>query len=167
MTEEEIVSSEIDTDQENDTDVDVEVEVKEDDSADSSDDIEKLKAENAKLKAILIRKKKGESEGKEVKPQAQTEGLSKDELIAFAQGHSEEEVEMLKKISQVEGVSLKDAKESVMFKAYKDAKDAEIKAQKAQLSASKGSGGKGAQKAFNTPGLSRDEHRELFKKATR
>lgn len=164
MDEKEIVSSEENTDQENEEVVEEEVDATEDDSADSSDEVERLRAENAKLKSILIRNKKKDSVEKEVPVKKESE-LSKDELIAFAQGHSEEEVEMLKKISKVEGVSLKDAKESVMFKAFKDAKEKEEKAQKAQLSASNGSAGKSQKKGLNSPGLTRDEHKELFNKS--
>lgn len=164
MDEEKVVSSEENTDQENDEVVEADVDTTEEESADSSDEVERLRAENAKLKSILIRNKKKDSVEKEAPVKKESE-LSKDELIAFAQGHSEEEVEMLKKISQVEGVSLKDAKESVMFKAFKDAKEKEEKAQKAQLSASGGSAGKSPKKGLNTPGLTRDEHKDLFKKA--
>lgn len=163
MDEEKVVSSEENTDQENDEVVEADVDTTEDDSADSSDEVEKLRAENAKLKSILIRNKKKDTVEKEAPVKKESE-LSKDELIAFAQGHSEEEVEMLKKISQVEGVSLKDAKESVMFKAFKDAKEKEEKAQKSQLSASNGSGGQGTKKTMNTPGISKEEHKELWRR---
>ena len=70
-----------------------------------------------------------------------------------AQGLEEEEIDMLKKVSVLSGVSLIDAQKDTVFKLWKERQEAEQKSKRASMGTSKGSSAKPV-KSFNTPGLS-------------
>lgn len=79
-----------------------------------------------------------------------------------AQGLEEDEIDMLKKVSAISGVSLIDAQKDTVFKLWKEKQEAEEKSRKASMGTSKGSSAK-TQKGFNTPGLSEAEFKEMWK----
>lgn len=110
------------------------------------------------------RKKADEgSQKKEPKPAKKaTETLSKAEVIAYAKGHTEEEVEKAKKIAVLEEIPLSEALESDLFKSWKSENERKKKERDAQLGGSRGSRAK-VKKTFATKGLSDDDHKELFK----
>jgi hypothetical protein len=93
-------------------------------------------------------------------------GLSRDEAILIAQGHSLEELDKMKTIAAVENIPLLDVPKNDIFTSWKKGKDEQARAQSAQLGASRGSKGS-VKKTFNTPGLSDEDHKALFKDKVR
>lgn len=139
-------------------------------------DVDKLLETNKKLYA---RAKTAEAEAKRLKEleeeikklketpaqeSTQAESVSKEEVILFAQGFSLEEVEKIKTISKLENTGLLAAKESDVFKAWKASADAKKKDEDAELEISTGSPKARKKLDFNTPDLTPEQHRELFKK---
>jgi hypothetical protein len=85
--------------------------------------------------------------------------------ILKSQGMSDELIEELATLAKVRGKGLLDTQDDPIFAALKDAKEAEIKKSKATLGTSKGSGSVKASKDFNSPGLSEEEHKEMWKQS--
>lgn len=85
--------------------------------------------------------------------------------ILKSQGMSDELLEELVALSKVRGKSLLDVQSDPIFIALKDAKESEAKKAKANLGTSKGSGSVKSEKSFGTPGLSEEEHKEMWKKS--
>lgn len=137
----------------------------------SHEDVSQLKSELAKFKDIAERRKAKIEELSKATQDAQPSQkvdskseLSTEEIVLLAQGLSEEQVAYLKKVASVEGMSLKEAKNSPIFTTWMKSEEERIKAEKASLGASQGSGSRKAQKSFTTSGLSKEEHKELWKK---
>jgi len=86
-----------------------------------------------------------------------------EETILKAQGESQEMIDQLKKIAQVTGKTLIDARQDPYFIALKKAKEDEVKSAKAKLPASRGSGTAKQEKSFNTPGLTEAEFKDLWR----
>jgi hypothetical protein len=87
--------------------------------------------------------------------------LSRDEAILIAKGLSVEEVEHAQKVAALQGTPLLEAVNDDLFTTWKSKRDDAVKDQRAQLGASRG-GRSNVTKTFNTPGLSDDDHREMF-----
>ena len=88
-----------------------------------------------------------------------------EKTILKSQGMSDDLLGELVALSKVRGKSLLDTQSDPIFIALKDAKDAEAKKAKANLGASKGSGTVKTTKGFDTPGLSAEEHKEMWKQS--
>lgn len=88
--------------------------------------------------------------------------LSREEGILIAKGFSEDELEQAKKVATLEGIKLTEVPGNELFIAWKTKRDAEIKRQQAQLGASRGAR-TNVKKTLATPGLSDEDHKELFK----
>lgn len=134
-------------------------------SVDDNDELEKLRSENKKLVAIIKRKKEQGNQAPKTQQtltKTNTADSSIEEVVLKSQGIEEEELDMLKKIATVNGVSLIEAKKDVMFTLWKDKQDAEKRNKKASMPASRGSSSKVA-KTLNTPGLTPEEHKALWK----
>ena len=127
-------------------------------------DVAQLQATNKKL---FERAKKAEAENKALKGQAPTETktvsqpTNVEETVLLAQGINEELIEELKLRAPKYGGSLIKAQADPNYIAVKDRFEKEQKRKEASLGASRGAGSAKAQKTFNTPGLSRDEHRKM------
>ena len=91
--------------------------------------------------------------------------LSREEAILIAKGRSEDELDLLHTIAKGKGVSLLDAEKNPLFLAYEEKQAEEKKKEDARLGASKGSGYYEAKDDFNKPGLTNEEHKELWKKS--
>ena len=78
---------------------------------------------------------------------------------------SDELLTELVALSKVRGKSLLDTQSDPLFIALKESKEAEAKSAKAKLGASKGSGSVKTEKGFDTPGLTEEEHKEMWKKS--
>lgn len=122
----------------------------------------------------LARAKKAEADLKALKAKETTavnitnkqNSLSEEEVetkILKSQGMSEELISELKAVAKARGKSILDSVSDPIFVAIKNEKDATSKAQKAKLGASKGSGSVRKEKGFNTPGLTDEEHKQLWK----
>jgi hypothetical protein len=141
-------------------------------SQDDDSDLEALKAELEKERKarqqLTARAKKAEADLlASKKSQSKTSASASpdvDERILKANGMSDELLKELKVISKVRGVPLIDAQSDPVFKAIKDNYEKDQASNEASLGASKGSGPSKPKKTPNTPGISRDEHKEMFKK---
>lgn len=143
--------------------VETDTEEVEDDTTEDVDaeDETDWKAEALKYKAIALRKAKQAE--KKVEPKKINNNLSIEETVLKAQGVSEDEIDMLKKVAKVQGVSLLDAQKDTIFTTWKTNFEAEKKQELAQLGASRRSGQKSVRKDFKTPGLSPEEHKAMWK----
>ena len=97
------------------------------------------------------------------------DSLTKEEVVLFAKGFEEEDLDKLKFIqagykATGKEISLKDAQQDEMFVAYLNNKEAKQKSEKAQLGTSSG-GGFSADKEGKP--LTRDEHKKMWEKANR
>ena len=146
-------------------------------------DVEKLLETNKKLYA---RAKEAEAEAKRVKElEAEVEKLkqpketatvpagdnntakdtvSREEVILFAKGFTEAQVEGLKKISKVEGTGLLATAESDLYKAWNESQEKRRVSESSELPVSGGSPKPPKKIDFKTPGLTDEQHRALFAK---
>lgn len=130
---------------------------------DLSEELKKARDESAKWRRLAEKKAKP-SEAPPLAPNA----LSADDVdvkILQSQGADEATIEYLKKIAKVNGTSVLAAQSDDLFVAFKEKKEREDKAQKASIGASQGSGSSQKGKTVSTPGLSAEEHKELWKTA--
>jgi len=132
-------------------------------------------AEEAK-RQLTARAHKAEAEVKSLKdstPEAPQEeitsnALSADDVdtkILQSQGMSEDLVDKLKRIAQIEGTSILAAQENDIFKEMKAKAELDDRNAKAALGASKGSGARKGKKTTSTPNLSNEDHREIWNQA--
>lgn len=149
--------------------------VAEDVTSDDSEDIEVLKAELEKAREIKriaeIRTKKAEAELKSYKDkpaEAVTSTLSEEDIevkILKAKGIDAELLDEMKILAKVRGKSILEIENDPILIAMKNEKEAKHKAEKAKLGASKGSGQVKQAKTVNSPGLSQEEHKALWKES--
>lgn len=144
------------------------------------DDIENVEGEaktytEEQFRQVVARAKKAEAQLKATKqttqqtasqtltnaPSNTTDDI--DVKILKSQGTPQDEIEVLQKIAKVNNTTVIDAKNDNLFKLYISNKEQQEKADKARLGASKGSGNVKKEKGFNTPGLSQEEHRRLWR----
>lgn len=137
------------------------------DSDDAEAEQKDWEAEAKKWKAIAERNKKKATEkgtrsdlATPDKPPAE----DVDVRILKSQGMSDELLKELKRVARFNETDLITAQNDPMFLSIKDRIEQEQKDKDAALGASKGSGSVKKQKSFDTPGLSPDEHRALWKK---
>lgn len=145
---------------------------------DDTEDVEALRnlvaEKDAFARQAVARAKKAEAELKTLKGTGQPEAtqninsnvLSAEDVdikILKAQGKSQEEIDYLKKLAHVNGTGIVEAQNDALFKAWTAQRDAESKAEKAKLGASRGAGSIRQEKSTTTPGLSDQEHKELWR----
>jgi hypothetical protein len=145
---------------------------------DDNDDVEALRTQITEkdnfAKQAIARAKKAEAELKALKGSKPAEANQNtqnspasletiEETILKAQGESQEMIDQLKKIAQVTGKTLIDARQDPYYLSLKKAQEDEVKSAKAKLPASRGSGKAKQEKSFSTPGLSEAEFKELWK----
>lgn len=143
--------------------------VSEESDSNDDDSVTLSKAELNKLKRKAIAYDHAKSK-QETKPEVKkvinnnnnNNSVSIEETVLKAQGLEEDEIDMLKKVSAISGVSLIDAQKDTVFKLWKEKQEAEEKSKRASMGTSKGSSAK-TQKGFNTPGLSEAEFKEMWK----
>jgi hypothetical protein len=146
---------------------------------DDTEDVEDLKAqlerEREARRQLTARAKKAEEQLKSMSSQTapkvekkSTQTLSAEDVetrILKAQKVTDDEITMLKKIAAVNGTGIIEAQADEMFISFKERREAQEKAEKAKLGVSRGSGSVKAQKNFNTPGLTKEEHKEMWRQA--
>jgi len=143
---------------------------------DGSDDVEALREQiNEKetfAKQAIARAKKAEAELKALKGKKPEEASqinntdsqsTIEETVLKAQGMSEELVDKLKMIAQVTGKSLIQAQSDPYFMSVKTAMEEEAKSAQAKLHTSRGSGSVKQEKSFNTPNLTEEEFKAMWK----
>lgn len=146
---------------------------------DDTEDVEALKTKIAEkdtfARQVLARAKKAEAELKVLKgnkPAEATQTLTPNApateelevLILKSQGMSPELIETLKKVSQATGKTLLDTQKDEVFITIKEKMEATEKSAKASVGASRGSGKVTKVKDINTPGITTEEHKELWLK---
>lgn len=122
--------------------------------------IARAKKAEADLKAL--KEKAGEAPQKIINTAPSEETI--DIKILQSQGLDDEAISYLKKIAQVNGSTLIEAKKDELYKAFEEKREREEKAKKATLGASRGSGAVRKEKSINSPGLTDEEHKELWRK---
>lgn len=120
-----------------------------------------MEARARKAEADLKGKVVNVSEGKNFNNTLSAEQI--EVTVLKAQGASNEDIAYLKKLAAVNGTTLIEARQDELYLSFKAKKESDLKAQKAKLGASKGSGSVSKEKGFNTPGLTPQEHKELWK----
>lgn len=128
---------------------------------------ERFKEVNEELKRLKQEKLESVSKKEETKESPKPEpkqGYTEEDLFVIKSLDSVEELERVKKIAQLDGVTLKEAMQSPDFKIWKQARAEELRQEEASMAASKGSGSRGKKKDFSTSGLTKEEHRALFNK---
>jgi len=131
--------------------------------------------EAPEFKQVLARAHKAEAELKSRKEKEKAEApplnnntLSADDVdvkILQSQGMSDDLIKELQALAKVRGTSILATQLDPIFVAIKETKEAEEKNAKASLGASKGSGQNKPKKGPQTPGLSQEEHKELWQEA--
>lgn len=152
-------------------DVDTGVDNESNDSSNSEDDerylsqkkrAEKAEADKRKLEAEL---KALREQGEKTPQKTKDSGLSEDDILVISKVQDKEALDMLRKIAMIENITLSEAMENNLYKAWSK-EQAEIKrSQEAEIGASRGSIKGKKSKDFNTPGLTEEEHKAMFKKA--
>ena len=132
--------------------------------AEVSEDVNALKAELAKKqKEIdkLYARYKNEKEAKQeiVKKPISNSGLTREEAILYAKGHTDEEIELANKLAKVSGTNLLVATEDPYFKSKVQERLKKEKSEQASIGASKG-GGKFVPKDIGK--MSREDHEKLY-----
>lgn len=142
-----------------------------------TEDVEMLREQIERQKIanqqILARAKKAEAENKSLKgaksdqsTQTTINNLSSEDIevtILKAQKVSEDEITYLKKLAKLNGTSIIEAQSDEIFTAFKAKKEATEKSERAKLGASRGSGSIKKEKEINTPGLTDQDHKDLWR----
>lgn len=160
------------------SDEELELEHEQDDTEDVDALKEQLEKAREAQRQILARAKKAEAQLKErpsqdnqtveQKPTQTISALTAEDVevkILKTQKVSDTEIAFLKKIAAINDTSLIEAMDDPIFITLKEKREAEEKSEKARLGASRGSGSIRKEKTTNTVGLSKDEHKELWRKA--
>ncbi len=122
-------------------------------------DVAQLQATNKKL---YERAKNAEAALKAAKANpAPSQPANVEESVLRANGVDEELIEELKLRAPGHGGSLIKAQKDPKYIAVKEKFEKDQKSKEASLPGSRGAGSVKAQKTFNSPGLSRDEHRAM------
>lgn len=137
-------------------------------------DVARLQETNKKL---FERAKKAEADLKKFKSQPVKKETDKkpqvnnqptppnvEEVVLEAQGVDADAIAYLKKISQVNGTSLIKAQQDELYLSWKENREKKEKSEKARLGAARGSGKTEPKKDFSTPGLSAEDHQEMWKR---
>lgn len=121
-------------------------------------------AEAKKWKAIAERNKKKSTETNKVATKT-PDKYSVERTVLEANGMPDELLTILEKVAKLEEVSLLTATKDPLFIASKEKYEQEQKLKSAQVGASNGSGPGASKIGFDTPGLTKDQHKQLWKKA--
>lgn len=139
-----------------------------------TDDVEALKqqlAEANKAKAaILQRAKKAEQQLKKTKQPSQINSPAHslediEATVLKSQGIPDDILRDMKALAKVRGKSLLDIQNDPIILTLKKQREDEEKASKAKLGVSKSTAAVKKEVSFNTPGLSDEEHKRLWKEA--
>jgi hypothetical protein len=134
------------------------------DTTEETVDTTDYKAEALKWKAIAERKaKKLEEKPAQAPVRQETGTLSEDDILVITTLQDKELIERARKIARLEGITLAEAVNNPMFTYAKQAYEEEQRKEKASMEASRGSGSRGQKKTLGTAGLSKQEHKELWK----
>jgi hypothetical protein len=134
-----------------------------DEDENESDELRKLRSENAKLVDIIKRRKERENQSKAsqtINSPSPANTPTREEIFLVAQGFNEDDLQQLNALAKGLGTSLNEAKENPLFQAYLEKKEKDKRDKKAQLGASKGSNIK---KPVELSGLNKEDHLKIWK----
>lgn len=151
-----------DSDTSSESETDEEIEKARKIASDQKRRAEKAERELKELKSTLPKKTEPQSEGQPAKA-SESNGLTREEAILFAKGLSQEQVDKAVSIAKLEGVNPLVAAESDYFQFWKTEQEKKAEAENTQLGASRGSAKIKPKKDFDTPGLTPEEHKALWK----
>lgn len=162
----EIIDSSIDTEVTENTEVETVEAVGE--TLEGEDKIAKLEEQNKRLferakkaEERLRSIKKTETPSNQNKNIVETDQITREEVVLIAQGFDEKSIELLKVLQRGKGITLTEAQKDEVFVAFREKQLKENKEAKAKLGVSNSSGTK---KDVSVKDMSRDEHKEFFKK---
>lgn len=121
-------------------------------------------AEAKKWKAIAERNKKKSTETNKVATNA-PDKYTVERTVLAANGMPDDLLKSLERIAKLEDVSLLTATKDPLFIATQERYEQEQRLKSAQVGASNGSGSGASKIGFDTPGLTKDQHKQLWKKA--
>lgn len=165
---------ELDESEEGTEEVPAEQEGNDDPYADLSHE-EAIKRLRKAEKAIMKSKQAPRVETKPTEPSAQStstqlptpSGVTREEALLYSRGYSLEEVEKARVFAQAEGEkNLLLAVELDTFKAWRETTLKKAEEEKARLGASRGALKTKPKRDFKTPGLTDEEHRNLWRQRT-
>jgi len=128
----------------------------------------KLEREAEARRQLTARAKSAEAKAKPAETPHVNNTLDEvtiEKKILKSQGMSDELLGELVALSKVRGKSLLDVQADPIFIALKESREKEEKSAKASLGASKGSGSVKKGKDFNTPDLTPEEHKEMWRQS--
>ncbi len=169
----------MDNDEKNlDLEQDENIEEQPTDAVEASEDADSEKnweAEAKKWKAIASRKaKQAEAKAEAVEPEDKPKepietndgsGLTEEDIIVISRVGDKEKLDMMRDIAKLKKVSLDEASSSQMYQLWEKEHEAGKKADAARLGASTGSGAKRRKNSLQTPGLTTEDHKELFNRS--
>lgn len=124
----------------------------------------KAEAEARRLKAEL-KQKQEEKQSIKSDPQPKDTSVEIDEkILRSTKGYDDDAIEKLKSIAKLNKTSLFAAEQDDYFVYYQQKAAEEKRKAEAGLGASKGAGHKKSEPDIKTPGLTREQHEELFRK---
>lgn len=133
----------------------------------SNDDTVTLsKSEYSKLKRQAIAYKANKSDKPEPREQNTTNALSREDVeltVLASQGIDSELLGEMKTLAKLRGKSIMEMQKDPIIIAMKEVKAKEEKEKLSKLPASRGSSTVKAEKGFSTSGLSKEEHKALWK----
>lgn len=119
---------------------------------------------------VLARAKKAEEALKKATPATnitKSSSVSSEEIDAkilkVQKGYSDDLINELKAVAKARGTTILNADNDPIFQAIKSEHEGRAKAEKAKLGASRGSGSVKREKSFDSPDLTDEEHRQLWK----
>jgi hypothetical protein len=136
-----------------------------------AEEVQEETVPKSQFNQVLARAKKAEDALKKAKPAeniTKSNSVSSEEVevkILKVQGMSDDLINELRAVAVARGKGMIDSLNDPIFVAIKNEKEQQIKAQKARLGASKGSAPVKKEKVINTPFISDDEHKQLWKEA--
>lgn len=96
-------------------------------------------------------------------PKPEANGLTEDDILVITTLQDKELINTAREIARLKGVSLTEAVDSTMFRLAKAEREETVRQEKVQMEASKGSGNRGKRKTLQTPGLTPEEHKALWR----
>lgn len=169
----ETTSEEDDKTEIDDESIDVEDESAQDDAEDKPKytDLEKklykrAKKAEAELKAAKAKKEAEAPKQSKTEPPPSRESPSEvdEKILRATKGYDDDAIDELKFIAERENISLFAAQIDKRFIRYVEAAEQEKREVEASVGASKGSGRKKSEPAFNTQGLTPEQHKALWEK---
>jgi hypothetical protein len=132
------------------------------------DQLKKAQAEAAKFRRLFEKTQKSQPQKETLKPSInknQVDLSTVQEQILRANGMPDELVKELKAVAKVRGIDMVTAQNDPIFVGIKSNYEKVDREKKASLGASHRSGTVEKKKSFNTPGLSKEEHKALWRES--